>query len=419
MAVEKIAFKGNEVTIQNKKSASTNLTGNTPVDEEKSSATKYMIGATALAGVIALGVAGYKGHLGKGIQKFLGGAEKAGSKTDVPPVPKKPTAPEAVPEGKMPEPKAPETPEVKASDAPEVKVPEGKMPEASAPETKVPDAPKAETPEVKPVAPKEELFTPEALKGIEGERQGNKIIQTLEDGKQRIYEFESGNNAFSVHEGRTTTTYNADGKTVSSIVEYSSKGKVQVQSTFEYDDLGRQSKINEYDGYGRSLSKTENIYDGTSTRLMQRNINDSDYSKVIEYNLTTGKPLKITVTDKKFGHVTVQKHHKTKGYPLSETCYDADGKNVRYMTTFQQIKQPVCRLSLDGNVVDTNTIRKGYVEFYSGTKNKSVEIAYDTNERRSLYREYAKDGKTVLFEEIYKDGEVVSHKGDIMARYKQ
>lgn len=89
------------------------------------------------------------------------------------------------------------------------------------------------------------------------------------------------------------------------------------------------------------------------------------------------------------------------------------------MTTFQQIKQPVCRLSLDGNVVDTNTIRKGYVEFYSGTKNKSVEIAYDTNERRSLYREYAKDGKTVLFEEIYKDGEVVSHKGDIMARYKQ
>ena len=36
-----------------------------------------MIGATALAAVIGLGVAGYKGKLGKGIQKFLGGAEKA------------------------------------------------------------------------------------------------------------------------------------------------------------------------------------------------------------------------------------------------------------------------------------------------------------------------------------------------------
>lgn len=52
-------------------------TPNPEVDEEKSNATKYMIGATALAAVIGLGVVGYKGKLGKGIQKFLGGAENA------------------------------------------------------------------------------------------------------------------------------------------------------------------------------------------------------------------------------------------------------------------------------------------------------------------------------------------------------
>lgn len=53
------------------------FTSKPEVDEEKSNATKYMIGATALAAVIGLGVAGYKGKLGKSIQKFLGGAEKA------------------------------------------------------------------------------------------------------------------------------------------------------------------------------------------------------------------------------------------------------------------------------------------------------------------------------------------------------
>ena len=53
------------------------FTSNSEVDEEKSNATKYMIGATALAAVIGLGVAGYKGKLGKSVQKFLGGAENA------------------------------------------------------------------------------------------------------------------------------------------------------------------------------------------------------------------------------------------------------------------------------------------------------------------------------------------------------
>jgi hypothetical protein len=52
----------------------------TSEDKQKSNAYKYMLGATALAGIVALGIAGYKGHFGESVQKLLGGAEKeAGS----------------------------------------------------------------------------------------------------------------------------------------------------------------------------------------------------------------------------------------------------------------------------------------------------------------------------------------------------
>mgnify|MGYP004669001435 CR=1 FL=1 len=82
MAVEAIRNYSvglNQNTKSNFKSAQS-FTSNQEVDEEKSNATKYMIGATALAAVICLGVAGYNGKLGKGIQEFLGGVEKATEK---------------------------------------------------------------------------------------------------------------------------------------------------------------------------------------------------------------------------------------------------------------------------------------------------------------------------------------------------
>ena len=50
-------------------------------DKEKSNSTKLMIGATALAGVVALGIAGYKGKLGKTVQELLCGTEKEVEKT--------------------------------------------------------------------------------------------------------------------------------------------------------------------------------------------------------------------------------------------------------------------------------------------------------------------------------------------------
>lgn len=79
MPIDKIAFKGVETSIQSQQEVKKEETQKQlePVDKEKSNAAKYMIGATALAAVIGLGIAGRKGHLGEGVQKLLGGAKKS------------------------------------------------------------------------------------------------------------------------------------------------------------------------------------------------------------------------------------------------------------------------------------------------------------------------------------------------------
>lgn len=51
------------------------------IDKEKSKAAKYMIGATAVATIIAAGILGRNGYLGKSLQKLLGGAEKKAANT--------------------------------------------------------------------------------------------------------------------------------------------------------------------------------------------------------------------------------------------------------------------------------------------------------------------------------------------------
>ena len=79
MAID--AIGANSVGMQqaqnrNLKSAQS-FTSKPEYDEEKSNASKLMLGATALAAVVGLGIAGYKGKLGKGVQEFLGGTKKA------------------------------------------------------------------------------------------------------------------------------------------------------------------------------------------------------------------------------------------------------------------------------------------------------------------------------------------------------
>lgn len=83
MAIEAIGV--NYVGMQqaqnrNLKSAQS-FTSKPEFDEEKSNASKLMLGATALATVVGLGIAGYKGKLGKGVQEFLGGTKKVTTNT--------------------------------------------------------------------------------------------------------------------------------------------------------------------------------------------------------------------------------------------------------------------------------------------------------------------------------------------------
>ena len=83
MAIE--AIGANYVGMQqaqnrNLKSAQS-FTSKPEFDEEKSNASKLMLGATALAAVVGLGIAGYKGKLGKGVQEFLGGTKKVTTNT--------------------------------------------------------------------------------------------------------------------------------------------------------------------------------------------------------------------------------------------------------------------------------------------------------------------------------------------------
>lgn len=100
MSVGKISFRGVEAPVPQQPQEKTQVAfkgQENPIDEEKSNATKYMIGATILAGVATLAVLGYHGHLGEGIQKFLGGAKKvakdAGKDTPKPTPVGTPTAP--------------------------------------------------------------------------------------------------------------------------------------------------------------------------------------------------------------------------------------------------------------------------------------------------------------------------------------
>lgn len=164
MAIERINFRGTESQIKPQEKPQTTETTPETVDEEKSNASKYMIGATALAGIITLGVLGYKGKLGKGIQNMLGNGEKAADEvtssitntknTDVPGKSKVTANPnEAQDTNKVPElnQKQPDTnsPEIKNTETPEVKT----APEA---EVKTDNTPQ---PEIAPPPPKVEPRT--------------------------------------------------------------------------------------------------------------------------------------------------------------------------------------------------------------------------------------------------------------------
>ena len=83
MTIRRLSFGSVEGPKNNAKQVNTTQKETkTPQKEDKqmTTATKLMIGATAVAGLVALGIAGRKGVLGKNVQKWLGGEKKIAGK---------------------------------------------------------------------------------------------------------------------------------------------------------------------------------------------------------------------------------------------------------------------------------------------------------------------------------------------------
>lgn len=374
MSIQKINFGAGDyddyqVNNQNKKNVV--ILEQEPVDEEKSKAAKFMIGASALAGIAALGIAGYKGKLGKNIQKLFTQSEKAAEKkvsetagtvqnttkhSSSSNIPAKNV--DNIP--KTPEIK-PETPEVSTPQTPEPS--ESKIPETT---TDVLDVNSSELP-----VSKDDI--PEALRGIEGKREGNRIIQDLENGKQKIYEFVPGKNTYSVTEksinlGYETTYYREDGLVDKVYSWHPDAGSFS--RTFSYDELKRKTSVK--GKWNRIENTTDFIYEGKTTRLKQK---------------------KTTKIDEKFSELSgVSVIDYRNGKPIKETQFALDGKTVNYYQTFQPAPY------------DGVSVPKRYVEFHKGSKNKYIETERDPFGKVILHRKYAKDGKTLTYEEVIKDG---------------
>lgn len=395
---------------------------NSPVDEERSNAAKLMIGASAVAAAAAFCVLGYKGKLGKNIQKLFTQAEKSVEKKS-PEVSKPVQKTHQNAAVNKPEPIIETVPQ----QSPKPKPAENKSPE------KINNQPK---PEKDVEIPNAEIHIPEALKGIEGERTGNKIIQKLPNGNERVYEFESGKNSYSITEQGpnmsefTTKYYGEDGKTVNRITRYSPERNLLGDERFSYDNLGRKSLIKEYGEHYRLNSTTRYIYEGESQKLLKEiRINAGGSCVELDYNPQNGKLLKKTkkwynngfsslsgdfeINDNNLRSINVIYHSKTTGFPLKECCYMPDGKTVLYVETFQPVN-----IGVTSPDKLPRFIQKKYVEYYKGTKNKYIESERDQFGNYTLYRKYAKDGKTLTYEDIAKDGHITSKKGSLLKNTK-
>lgn len=246
MAIGKITFRGVELPKEQPKAKVEN---NAPeVDEKMSTATKCMIGASAIAGLVMLGIAGRNGYFGKGVQKMLGGVKK--NADDI---------------------------------AGHARKPKGETPNAKAePEKVVQPKDEATKTEVEPLQPKQQTSVPlrpvEEIDGtdfskLEGEvdENGNKVIKDsagnvvrrfvpTPDRKSlhtvRDYNVDTGKEVKLTgfrEDGKTLswmydyepntdncvkyTSFRADGKKVFSVIEYDPKIKdKQVQRIFYKED---------------------------------------------------------------------------------------------------------------------------------------------------------------------------------------
>ncbi len=309
MSIEQVSFKGIDTIlrsygIKRKESTSTNPNG---VDEEKSNATKYMIGATAVAATIALGIIGHKNNWWrKGAETAEDLSEKVASAVDTTEVKIADTVTKTGEDAGtvIPDTKVHITDDkgevadtvTKAGEDAEDLIPDINV-HVTDSEGKVVDNVTHVTNDAKGrlaySTPEVDYFDFSKIKGE---------VKELSDGTEAIDEFDD--------KGRLVRTFNSfDGKKISTIdefnpetggkiksTEYQSDGK-RIWYTDEFDpENGKRIKFTKYQSDGKRIWHTDEFNPETEGKIKSTWYQGDGKTiwYIDEYNPETGKIIKTT-----------------------------------------------------------------------------------------------------------------------------
>lgn len=436
MSIEKVGLNNTPVIAENKISTNFKGTtiGNVP-DEEKSNAVKYMIGATALAAVIAVGVIGHKHNWWKAAKKAEGAVEKEANKTaeelkkleeavkdkkaalekakkeaDEDAINKAKeelqNAEKALEEAKNKsgggKPVEPKTEEVKAEEVkPEETKPVEPKAEEIKPEETKPAEPKAE--EVKPEEPKPVEPKPEEVKPAETTKVVEQVVtESAENTEKWLKPFE---------ELDCSDFSKVGGKSISSDYKaiYDKNGN-RIRTFLKGDD-GSISCISDFDPATDLQIKSYGLQN-----------KGKDIKYVVEYN-NSGNPFKTTYYREDGKTIKNIMEESIDGVKTKDTYFDDDGKSIIGINkNYEDGTSKYIRYNEDGSIKsiidnDENHVMQKMVS-YDDKYNKS-EYGPDYNlEKKTVFYDDATTVKAVT--EIIDDKEHITHyRKNGKIRYKE
>ena len=331
MPIEKISFSGVEQTQTKPESKKEYIQKETPVeDTEKSKAAKYMIGAAALAGVVAIGIIGHKNNWWRKAQDIGEDIANKGS--------------EAVQNVERKVGKTLKTPSA-GSNADEIKNPNSntnlKNPDeipVETPKTEHLDSVPEKGPEVNA-----EFLDFSKLEGERSVRDGMHVISQKDQNGKLLREYIS-----------------KDNKTISSIDDYDPSTGKQIKETYyagdgktiwyvsDYDpSTGKQKKVTYYADAGKTIWYVSDYDPSTGKRIKSTNYyNDGKTIRgVKDYDPATGLPIKSTnyYNDGKTIS-SIDDYDPSTGKQIKETYYAGDGKTISWIDDYdpytgKQIKE--------------------------------------------------------------------------------
>ena len=309
--------------------------------QEKKNNNSTYFAAAAVIGLTTLAILGHKGYLGEKIQKFLGGAEKATSKSS--------SATESV---------ASKTETTTAGSASKTESAVGEAAEGT--------AAKAENIVVRSM----EEANIEAAKLKPGE---SKILEMIdEDGSKEIFSLKCVNagevecfqnsvresSLFFNKDGKLIKMhgYCSDGKTLGGVVEYSAETGFPIKTTGYQSDGKTIQEINEfYDGTdklrksvtyhkdGKIIKEVTECYESGMPKIMRTCDERGRLTEFFEFDANTGNPTRGIKREKnKDFDGYLEMTFDGKRYmiqPLEQKYYDLDNKLVKHLKLNPETKK--------------------------------------------------------------------------------